>query len=89
MLDNRDLTDPQYAPMWGFAMAYLRATYKGKRWKARWLEASMLSIAMLGAIPVLQWLGLPTNLAIAVAAWAGYVGVDKLAEVVSRRVDGK
>ena len=89
MWDNQDLTSPQMAPAYGFAMAFLRAAYRGKRWKARFIEASMLAIVMLGVVPVLQWLGLPQNLAIAVAGWAGYVGVDALAEMITRRMGGK
>lgn len=89
MWDSQDLTSPQYAPAWGFIMAFLRATYRGKRWKARFIEASMLAIALLGVVPVLQWLGLPQNLAIAVAGWAGYVGVDTLAEMITRKMGGR
>lgn len=89
MIEGKDLADPQMAPIWGGAMAYLRATYRGKRWKARFIEASMLAIAMLGVIPVLQWLGLPQNLAIAIAAWSGYVGVDTLAGWASQKIGVK
>lgn len=48
----------------------------------------MLAIALLGVVPVLQWLGLPQNLAIAVSGWVGYVGVDTLAEMITRKMGG-
>ena len=88
VFENFDATSPDKAPLWGFAMAFLRAWYRGKRWKSRMLEASMLAITLLGVVPVLQWLGLPQNLAIAVAGWAGYVGVDTLAEMITRKMGG-
>ena len=88
VFENFDATSPDKAPFWGFAMAFLRAWYRGKRWKSRMLEASMMAIALLGVVPVLQWLGLPQNLAIAVAGWAGYVGVDTLAEMITRKMGG-
>ena len=89
VFENFDATSPDKAPLWGFAMAFLRAWYRGKRWKSRMLEASMLAIALLGVDPALQWLGLPQNLAIAVAGWVGYVGVDTLSEWLKKWVGKK
>ena len=88
VLENFDATSPDKAPLWGFMMAFLRASYRGKRWRSRFLEASMLAIALLGVDPVLQWLGLSQNLAIAVAGWVGYVGVDTVAEMMTRKMGG-
>lgn len=87
MLDKMpDLTQPQYAPLWGALMTFLRAWYKGKRWKARMLEGLMMGVALLGAVPLFLHMGFDTNYAIAFAGWAGYVGVDALAELFSRQM---
>lgn len=68
------------APVLAFVTAFLRAAYKGKRWKARWLEGILLALATVGAAPVLNYAGLPPDLAVAFAVVAGYVGVDTLTE---------
>jgi len=68
------------APALAFVTAFLRAWYRGRRWKSRLLEGSLLALATVGVVPVLRYLGLPPDMAIAFAVAAGYVGVDTLAE---------
>lgn len=88
MLDKiPDLTQPQYAPIFGALMAFLRAWYRGKRWKARMLEGAMMGIFLIGVIPILTHFGLSDNFATAFAGWAGYMGVDYMAEKFGRKVD--
>lgn len=88
MLDKiPDLTQPQYAPILGALMAFLRAWYRGKRWKARILEGVMMGIALLGFIPILVHMGMEQMYATAFAGWAGYMGVDYMAEKFGRKVD--
>lgn len=88
MLDKiPDLTQPQYAPIFGALMAFLRAWYRGKRWKARMLEGAMMGIALLGIIPILVHMGMEQMYAVGFAGWAGYMGVDYLAEKLGRKAD--
>ena len=90
MLDKfPDLTQPQHAPVLGAIMAFLRAWYRGKRWKARILEGAMMGIALLGVIPILTHFGFSANFATAFAGWAGYMGVDWLAEKFGKKVGAK
>lgn len=68
------------APILAFITAFFRATYRGKRWKARLLEGTLLALATIGVAPVLKYLGLPSDLAIAFAVAGGYIGVDTLSD---------
>lgn len=77
------------APLLAFITAVLRATYRGKRWKARLLEGSLLAMATVGVAPVLRYAGLPPDLSIAFAVGAGYIGVDTLTEWMRRYGDSK
>ena len=89
MIDPDDLhrwAKAEYAPCYGAMMAFLRAWYRGKRWKARILEGAMMGVVLLCVVPSLKALGVSPALALAFAGWAGYVGVDALAAFVSRRM---
>ena len=69
------------APVLAFITALLRATYKKKkRWKSRILEASLLALVTIAIVPVLKLAGMSPDLAIAFSVWAGYYGIDVLAE---------
>jgi len=69
------------APFLAFVTAILRATYQNKkRWKSRILEASLLAIATVAIVPILKLAGMNPDLAVAFAVWAGYYGIDVLAE---------
>lgn len=77
------------APVLAFITAFVRATYRGKRWKARLLEGTLLALATIGAAPVLKYMGLPPDLAIAFAVGAGYIGVDTMTDWMRRYGDSK
>lgn len=77
------------APLLAFVTAFMRATYRGRRWKARLLEGTLLALATIGAAPVLKYMGLPPDLAIAFAVGSGYIGVDTLSEWINRWGDRK
>ena len=77
------------APILAFITAFMRATYRGKRWKARLLEGALLALATIGVAPVLKYLGLPPDLAIAFAVGAGYIGVDTLSEWLKKWGDNR
>lgn len=69
------------APFLAFITALLRAAYQNKkRWKSRILEASLLAMATIAIAPMLKWTGMNPDMAVAFAVWAGYYGVDVLAE---------
>lgn len=72
------------APFLAFVTAFLRAAYRGKRWKARLLEGSLLAMATIGVAPVLRFFGLPPDLAVAFAVAGGYIGVDTLSDWLRR-----
>jgi lambda family phage holin len=72
------------APLLAFVTAFMRATYRGHRWKARLLEGTLLALATIGAAPVLKYMGLPPDLAIAFAVGVGYIGVDTLSDWIKR-----
>jgi lambda family phage holin len=72
------------APLLAFVTAFMRATYRGRRWKARLLEGTLLALATIGAAPVLKYMGLPPDLAIAFAVGVGYIGVDTLSDWIKR-----
>lgn len=77
------------APLLAFVTAFMRATYRGRRWKARLLEGTLLALATIGVAPVLKYMGLPPDLAIAFAVGAGYIGVDTLTDWMRRWGDRK
>lgn len=77
------------APILAFITAFMRATYRGKRWKARLLEGTLLALATIGVAPVLKYMGLPPDLAIAFAVAGGYIGVDTLTDWMRRYGDSK
>lgn len=69
------------APFLAFITALLRAAYQNKkRWKSRFLEASLLALATIAAVPILKMTGMNPDIAVAFAVWSGYYGVDVLAE---------
>ena len=69
------------APFLAFITALLRASYQNKkRWKSRFLEASLLALATIAIVPVLKLAGMNPDLAVAFAVWSGYYGVDVLSE---------
>ena len=84
-----ELARASVAPLLAFITAVLRATYKGRRWRARLLEGSLLALATVGVVPVLKFMGLPPDMAIAFAVAAGYIGVDSLADWLRRAADGQ
>lgn len=77
------------APVLAFVTAYLRAMYEGKSKKVRWLEGSLLGLATVAINPVLEWLGLPENLAIVFAVTVGFVGVETLKDKIKQRFNDK
>lgn len=77
------------APILAFITAFMRATYRGKRWKARLLEGTLLALATIGVAPVLKYMGLPPDLAIAFAVAGGYIGVDTMTDWMRRYGDSK
>jgi lambda family phage holin len=76
-----ELAKAATAPVLAFITALLRASYQNKkRWKSRFLEASLLALATIAIVPVLKLAGMNPDLAVAFAVWSGYYGVDVLSE---------
>lgn len=73
-----------HAGLMAFALSYMRAMYDEheKRWQRRLLEAMIcacLATSSWGLIKLLEW---PDVMAVAVGGFIGYLGVDKLRELI-------
>lgn len=53
------------------------------------IEGAMCGLAALAMVPVLEYLGLPSNLAVFIGACAGFIGVEKLREYADRILSKK
>lgn len=73
-----------HAGVMAFVLSYLRATYDGreKRWQRRLLEASIcacIAVSGWGIVKLFEW---PDAMAVAIGCFIGYLGVDKLREII-------
>lgn len=78
-----------YAGGLSFLVAITRVIYGGGTRRQALLEATLCTLITLGLIPVLEWLGLPQNMATAAGVFTGFLGVKKLAELADRVADWK
>lgn len=67
----------------------VRVIYGGGPWREALLEALLCTLVTIGLIPVIQYLGLPQNLATTVGIFVGYLGVKKVASLADRFTDFK
>lgn len=77
-----------HAGLMAFALSYMRAMYdeREKRYQRRLLEAMIcacLATSSWGLIKLLEW---PDVMAVAVGGFIGYLGVDKLREIILIRL---
>lgn len=78
-----------YAGALSFLVAVTRVIYGGGTRRQALLEATLCTLITLGLIPVLEWLGLPQNMATAAGVFTGFLGVKKIAEIADRIADWK
>lgn len=78
-----------YAAGLSFLMALLRIIYGGGTRRQAFLEASLCALFTAGAFPLLEFFGLPQNLAAALGGGIGFIGVKKIAELADRYADFK
>ncbi|HCF4224822.1 TPA: phage holin, lambda family [Pseudomonas aeruginosa] len=78
-----------YASLLSWAMAMARIIYGGGTRRQALLEATLCTLITLGLIPVLEWFGLPQNMATAAGVFTGFLGVKKIAEFADRIADWK
>ena len=78
-----------YAPALSVAIAVLRVIYGGGGRKQMVLEGLLCGLATLSIVPLLEWLGLPSNMATFAAGMVGFVGVEKLREYADRLIGRK
>ncbi|MGV8407467.1 phage holin, lambda family [Pseudomonas aeruginosa] len=78
-----------YAGGLSFMVALTRVIYGGGTRRQALLEATLCTLITLGLIPVLEWFGLPPNMATAAGVFTGFLGVKKLAEIADRFADWK
>lgn len=80
-----------YAFLMSVAVAALRVVYGGGGHRQMAIEGALCGLAALATVPLLEYLGLPSNLAVFIGACAGFVGVEKIREyadrILSRKVD--
>ena len=78
-----------YAPALSVAVAVLRVIYGGGGSRQMVLEGLLCGLATLSLVPLLQWLGLPSNMATFAGGMVGFVGVEKLREYADRIIGKK
>jgi len=70
-------------------VAVLRVVYGGGTSRQMILEGALCGLATLSLVPLLQWLGLPSNMATFAGGMVGFVGVEKLREYADRIIGKK
>jgi len=78
-----------YAVLMSFAVAALRVVYGGGGRRQMLLEGALCGLAALAMVPLLEYLGLPSSMAIFAGAAVGFVGVEKLREYADRLLGRK
>lgn len=58
--------------------AGLRVIYGGGSYRQMLLEAALCGAVSLALVPLLQWLGLPADMAIFAGGCVGFIGVEEL-----------
>lgn len=85
-MEMHDITKSEYAPLYGGVIAFLRAWQRGKRWRGRCIEGSLMALSLVCVVPALEAFGVKPVFALAFAGWAGYVGTDALSAWVGSRM---
>lgn len=80
---------PIYAGLVSAVMAVLRIIYGGGTRRQALFEGVICTLFTIGLIPVLEYFGLPQNLATAAGVFTGFMGVKKLADLADRVTDFK
>ncbi|MCE0989329.1 phage holin, lambda family [Pseudomonas putida] len=78
-----------YAGALSFVMALLRIIYGGGTRRQAVLEACLCTLLTAGAFPLLEYFGLPQNLAAGLGGGIGFIGVKKIADLADRFSDFK
>ncbi|MDD2092402.1 phage holin, lambda family [Pseudomonas guariconensis] len=76
-----------YAGILSFVTALLRIIYGGGTRRQAILEASLCMLLTAGAFPLLEYFGLPQNLAAGLGGGIGFLGVKKIAGLADRFAD--
>ena len=78
-----------YAAALSFAISALRIIYGGGTRRQAALEALLCTLFTAGAFPLLEYFGLPQNLAAALGGGIGFIGVKKISDLADRFADFK
>lgn len=78
-----------YAFLMSVAVAALRVVYGGGGHRQMVIEGALCGLAALATVPLLEYLGLPSNLAVFIGACAGFIGVEKIREYADRILSRK
>lgn len=78
-----------YPPAMSVAMAVLRVVYGGGTRRQMILEGSLCGLCTLSAVPLLEFMGLPSGMATFTGGAIGFVGVDKLRVWAGQFIENK
>lgn len=78
-----------YAMFLSAAIAGMRVIYGGGNGRQMLLEGAMCGAVTLALVPLLEWLGLPQNMATFAGGAVGFMGVEKLRDYADRAISRK
>lgn len=73
-----------YAVALSVVIAGLRVVYGGGTRRQMILESALCGLATLAVVPLLEWAGLPQNMATFVGGLFGFIGVEKIRGMAER-----
>ncbi len=65
-------------------IALLRVVYGGGNRRQMFLESALCGLATLAMVPLLEWVGLPQNMATFVGGLFGFLGTEKIRDLAIR-----
>ena len=73
-----------YAFALSVTIALLRVIYGGGSKRQMILESALCGLATLAMVPLLEWIGLPQNMATFVGGLFGFLGTEKIRDLAIR-----
>lgn len=78
-----------FAPALSITIAVLRVIYGGGGRRQMLIEGLLCGLVTVSLVPLLEWFGLPPNMATFAGGAVGFVGVEKLRAFADRLIDRK
>lgn len=76
-----------FAPALSITIAVLRVIYGGGGRRQMLIEGLLCGLVTVSLVPLLEWFGLPPNMATFAGGAVGFVGVEKLRAFADRLID--